>query len=66
MPEKFGGGWEIFLKKRTFGLGEPPPRPKVRFFKKISHPPPNFSGILGTPKGVQNAPEHHHTTLIYT
>ena len=36
-PEKFGGGWEIFLKKRTFGQ-DFPSAPKLSY----------FSGILGS------------------
>ena len=36
----------------------------MRFLEIFRNRPSNFSCILGTPKGVQNAPEHHHNTSI--
>ena len=36
----------------------------MRFLENFRNRPSNFSCVLGTLKGVQNAPEHHHNTSI--
>ena len=38
--------------------------PKMRFRENFQNRPSNFPCVLGTLKGVQNAPEHHHNTSI--
>ena len=36
----------------------------MRFLENFRNRPSNFSCVLGTLKGVQNAPEHHHNISI--
>ena len=36
----------------------------MRFLENFGNRPSNFSCVLGTLKGVQNAPEHHHNISI--
>ena len=36
----------------------------MRFRENFQNRPSNFSCVLGTLKGVQNAPEHHHNISI--